>query len=233
MEQTVGPCVIRTRVWRNGSLEAEDFPFEQVSDYLADPDCLVWADLLRPTATTPRAAGRGAEPRPARRRGRDSARDERPKATRYSTHLFLTAYSIRLRHRARTSSGRSRVGVQRAPRGRHRPARRGRSTSTRSSSAGTPTPSCSSAGRAGCCTRSLDEIVDGYLDVIDDLSTARSSEVEDMLFDEAAQASNDVSKRTFVLRRVAGGGPPGHAADARGRQHGHAPRGRRRRARRS
>ena len=39
---------IRTRVWRNGTLEAENFPFEQVSDYLDQPDTLVWADLLAP-----------------------------------------------------------------------------------------------------------------------------------------------------------------------------------------
>ena len=30
---------IRTRVWRNGNLEAEDFPFEEISDYLAQEDC--------------------------------------------------------------------------------------------------------------------------------------------------------------------------------------------------
>src|SRR5262249_5188150 len=43
---------IRTRVWRNGKLEKEDFPFEQVSDYLAEPDCMVWADLLCPDDET-------------------------------------------------------------------------------------------------------------------------------------------------------------------------------------
>ena len=47
-------CVpgIRTRVWRNGILEAEGFPFEQVSDYLDQPDTLVWADLLHPDHAT-------------------------------------------------------------------------------------------------------------------------------------------------------------------------------------
>ena len=76
-------CIIRTRVWRNGTLEAENFPFEQVSDYLEEPDCLVWADLLRPDHETLLPAGRGAQPRPARHRGREarpSAR--RPPATR-------------------------------------------------------------------------------------------------------------------------------------------------------
>ena len=43
---------IRTRVWRNGVLEREDFPFEEVSDYLEDPECLVWADLCAPDDAT-------------------------------------------------------------------------------------------------------------------------------------------------------------------------------------
>ena len=38
----------RTRVWRKGVLEKEDFPIDAVSDYLAQPDCLVWADLRAP-----------------------------------------------------------------------------------------------------------------------------------------------------------------------------------------
>jgi magnesium transporter len=31
----------RTRVWRHGRLEAENFPAEQISDYLAEPDTTV------------------------------------------------------------------------------------------------------------------------------------------------------------------------------------------------
>src|SRR3954453_17033736 len=80
---------IRTRVWRNGVLDAEDFPFEQVSDYLAEPDCLVWADLLRPDAEM---LGHLAEELSLDTHAVEDAanEDERPKATRYATHLFLT-----------------------------------------------------------------------------------------------------------------------------------------------
>ena len=70
----VTSAAIRTRVWRNGTLEAENFPFEQVSDYLDEPDCLVWADLLQPDHDDLLAARRGAQPRPARRRGRGRRR---------------------------------------------------------------------------------------------------------------------------------------------------------------
>ena len=40
----------RTRVYRNGVLEAEGFPIAQVSDHLADDTATVWFDLCRPTA---------------------------------------------------------------------------------------------------------------------------------------------------------------------------------------
>jgi magnesium transporter len=40
----------RTRAYRNGVLEAENFPVAQVSDYLADPATVVWFDLYAPTA---------------------------------------------------------------------------------------------------------------------------------------------------------------------------------------
>ncbi len=39
---------VRTRVWRDGVLEKEGFPLDEVSDYLAQPGCLVWADICAP-----------------------------------------------------------------------------------------------------------------------------------------------------------------------------------------
>lgn len=40
----------RTRVYRDGTLQAENFPIDDVSDYLAEPDTTVWLDLCAPTA---------------------------------------------------------------------------------------------------------------------------------------------------------------------------------------
>ena len=34
-----------TRVYRKGTLEAEGFPVADVSEYLVDPDTVVWVDL--------------------------------------------------------------------------------------------------------------------------------------------------------------------------------------------
>jgi len=92
-EETAFPGV-RTRVWRNGVLERENFPFERVSDYLEEPDCLVWADLCAPDEQTlaQLAEELCLDPHAVEDAG---SLHERPKATRYATHLFLSTYAIR------------------------------------------------------------------------------------------------------------------------------------------
>jgi magnesium transporter len=83
-----------TRVWRNGVLEAQDFPFEQISDYLAQDDCLVWADICAPDAD--RLAALAEELSLDPHAVEDAtAPNERPKATHYATHVFFTASSLR------------------------------------------------------------------------------------------------------------------------------------------
>src|SRR5882762_2210073 len=86
---------VRTRVWRNGTVEAENFPFEQISDYLEEPDCLVWADLCAPDQDRLEALAEELSLDP--HAVEDAVeRRERPKASRYATHMFLAAYEIRL-----------------------------------------------------------------------------------------------------------------------------------------
>jgi len=87
--------IVRSRVWRDGILEAEDFPFGQISDYLDQEGCLVWVDLCEPD---PRhldelAAELTLDPQAVE----DAlARQERSKAVRYATHTFLTVFGTSL-----------------------------------------------------------------------------------------------------------------------------------------
>jgi magnesium transporter len=85
----------RTRLYRNGVLEAEGFPLAEVSDRLADDDAVVWFDLAAPSQAE-----------------LDTIREElglhslavedamqpgqRPKLDHYPGHLFATAYSLQL-----------------------------------------------------------------------------------------------------------------------------------------
>ncbi|WP_198949938.1 magnesium transporter CorA family protein [Kineosporia sp. A_224] len=85
----------RTRLYRGGVLEAEDFPLEEISEHLSDPSAVVWADLCHaPAAELELVAGEldlhGLAVEDA-----VSAR-QRPKLDRYATHLFIAAYGVAL-----------------------------------------------------------------------------------------------------------------------------------------
>jgi magnesium transporter len=85
----------RTRVYRNGVLEAEDFPVAQVSDYAADPAATVWLDIREPTEEDLGAISEelGLHPLAVE----DAIHEhQRPKLDHYATHQFLTAYSVML-----------------------------------------------------------------------------------------------------------------------------------------
>lgn len=85
----------RTRLYRNGVLEAEGFPIADVSDYIEDPAVTVWFDLCRPTAEDLAAISEelGLHPLAVE----DAIHEhQRPKLDRYDSHLFVTAYAVRL-----------------------------------------------------------------------------------------------------------------------------------------
>ncbi len=85
----------RTRVYRNGVLEAEGFPPAEISDHLADPSSVVWFDLVEPTAKDLAAISEelGLHPLAVE----DAVNEhQRPKLDHYASHLFLTAYAVGL-----------------------------------------------------------------------------------------------------------------------------------------
>ncbi|WP_375491922.1 magnesium transporter CorA family protein [uncultured Jatrophihabitans sp.] len=197
--QKSAECVIRTRVWRNGNLEAQDFPFDRVSDYLEDEDCLVWADVLHPNQQSLAALADELSLDPHAVEDATST-DERPKATRFATHLFLTASPVNfdtdtdvlLAGRVSVfSTKRAFVTV--------------RLDDTLDIDAVVRRwddyADLVKSGPRGLLHGVLDEIVDRYLDVLDDFDS-EVDEVEDLLFDENPRSPNEVSRRTFVLRRA-------------------------------
>ena len=83
---------VRTRLWRDGRLQVEDFPIEEVSDYLQDHGALVWLDLCEPDheLLLKLADELTLDPHAVE----DAiAAGERPKATRHATHTFVTVYA--------------------------------------------------------------------------------------------------------------------------------------------
>ncbi len=86
---------MRTRAYRKGVLDAEDFPLDDLSEHLAQPDTHVWVDLCGPTEELldtlaselglhPLAVEDVLEPH------------QRSKIDRYTTHAFLAAHAVTL-----------------------------------------------------------------------------------------------------------------------------------------
>lgn len=81
---------MRTRLWSDGALKAENFPLDDVSARLAESGALVWVDVCNPDpALLSELVGE---------LGLDGRADkdvdgQRTKATRYTNHTFLTVYA--------------------------------------------------------------------------------------------------------------------------------------------
>jgi magnesium transporter len=82
-----------TRMYRKGALEAKGFPVADVSEYLEQPDTVVWVDLCGPskeelhelaTELHELAVEDAVSPH------------QRPKLDRYATHLFLSCHAVRV-----------------------------------------------------------------------------------------------------------------------------------------
>jgi magnesium transporter len=85
----VTSAAVRTRLWSDGVLKAENFPLADVSRHLAEQGALVWVDLCNPDETqlNELAGELGLDERAVR-----DVDGQRTKATRYATHTFLTVY---------------------------------------------------------------------------------------------------------------------------------------------
>jgi magnesium transporter len=85
----------RTRLYRSGVLEAENFPVQDISDYIAQPGVTVWLDMCAPDAED--LATISEEFGLHRLAVEDAGQErQRPKLDRYDSHLFVTAYAVRL-----------------------------------------------------------------------------------------------------------------------------------------
>ena len=86
---------VQGRTWRDGVLERSDFGLAELNELLADPQVLVWLDLVDPE---PDVLSSLAEELSLDRHAVEDAvaPDERPKATRHAGHVFLTCYATEL-----------------------------------------------------------------------------------------------------------------------------------------
>ncbi|MGH8962574.1 MAG: magnesium transporter CorA family protein [Jatrophihabitantaceae bacterium] len=190
---------VRTRVWRNGTLEAENFPFEQVSDYLEQEDCLVWADICGPNQKDLAQLAEELQLDP--HAVEDAvAEHERPKATRFATHLFLTTYA--LRHDAASGElGTTRVSAFTVPRGFFTVRLNNGFEIESVVRRWDDNDDLIKYGPSALMHGLLDEIVDGYFETVESLDD-QIEKLEDVLFDENVKNARDLQRRTFTLRKA-------------------------------
>jgi len=87
--------VARTRLYREGRLALEDFPVEDISEHLRDEDACVWLDYCDPTKAELATIAEELHLHPLAVEDAISAH-QRAKLDRYDTHLFLSAYAVKL-----------------------------------------------------------------------------------------------------------------------------------------
>ncbi len=189
--------VARTRLYRGGQLAKEDFPVDDISDYLDEPDTVLWVDLCAPDrkdlAVVADELGLHAlavedaiQPK------------QRPKLDRYETHEFMSLYGVHLDH----DSGNlrlselsafitSRVLVT---------VRKDESFDMDGVLARWDgSPDLAKNGVGFLLWGLIDHVVDGHFDAVQTLDE-EIEELEDLLFDDQPR-DKDVQRRSFALRK--------------------------------
>lgn len=84
-----------TRVYRNGVLDAQGFALAEISEFLKDPQAIVWVDFCAPTESQLQTL---AEELGLHHLAVEDAigRHQRPKLDRYPSHLFLSCHSVKV-----------------------------------------------------------------------------------------------------------------------------------------
>jgi len=184
-----------TRVYRNGTLEAEGFDPEKISDYLAEDGTLVWLDLctddgdhLSLISEELSLDGLAVEDALNRR--------QRPKVDRYPGHLFLTVYSARVGETVADLSLAevSAFVTDRALVTVHDAAFHPDELTDRWDSS----PDLMVGGSGGLLHGLLDLVVDSHFDAVQRLDD-EVDDIEDLLFED--RQDKHMQQRTFAMRK--------------------------------
>jgi magnesium transporter len=189
--------MVHTRLYRAGELALEDFPAKDISTYAKEPDAYVWLDYCEPTHADLETISEELQLHPLA--VEDSvAEHQRPKLDHYDSHLFVSAYAVRLD----VASGElqtSELGVFVTPKALVT-VRKDEGVEIRGVLARwDESKELAGHGVSFLLWGLLDEIVDGHFEAVQSLDTEIES-LEDLLFDERPRES-EVQRRSFELRK--------------------------------
>lgn len=186
----------RTRLYRSGALVHENFPVTDVAAQLGDASAVVWVDFDSPSADDLRVLAEelGLHPLAIEDAMHPA---QRAKLDRYSSHLFLATYTVRL-DEATGRISTSQVSAFISPQA---------LVTIHSEHFDTDAlvqrwddaSDLAGHGVGFLVWGLLDMIVDGHFDAVEQLDDAIDS-LEDLLFDERPRTA-EVQRRSFELRK--------------------------------
>jgi magnesium transporter len=187
----------RTRLYRDGELALEDFPVGDISEYLEDERACVWLDYCEPTQADLATIAEELKLHPLA--VEDAVNEhQRPKLDRYDSHLFLSAYVVKLDADSGQLSA-SEIGVF---------IKRNALVTVRKDHGVEIDPvlerwdeskELAEHGVSFLLWGLLDDIVDGHFETVESLDTEIES-LEDLLFADAPN-NTEVQRRSFELRK--------------------------------
>lgn len=187
----------RTRLYRSGKLAGENFPVEQISEYLAEPDTVVWVDLCAPDDAI--VALVADELNLHDLAVADAVAPlQRPKLDRYANHAFLNVYAVNL-DRVTGRLAQAELSAFITPKA---------LVTVRKDPAfdvdgvvehWDQSPDLAVHGVGYLLHGLLDHVVDGHFEVVQSLDE-EIEKLEDLLFDDGSR-SHDVQRRSFELRK--------------------------------
>jgi magnesium transporter len=173
-----------------------DFPIEDLSEYLNADSCLSWADIVAPDEAMLATLADELSLDPLAIE--DALEEhERPKATRYSTHTFLTTTSLHIDGDQLVTSRISAFSMKQALVTVRLDDRFDMDEVVRRWD---DNADLMQYGPKALVYGLLDVIVDGYFQTVETLDDAIEG-LEDVLFDEDASAPRRVQRKTFELRK--------------------------------
>lgn len=191
----------RTRLYRNGVLEAENLPpselHAELADTAAEHQVLVWIDLCAPHAGELEQVADALDLHDlAVQDAMDTS--ERPKLDHYATHDFLNMYAVRLDTTFGTLAT-SEVAAFVMPGVLVTVRKDERFDMAQVVHRWDENPDLLKCGVSGLLYGLIDYVVDGHFDAVQSLDEQIES-LEDLLFDDRPH-DRDVQRRSFELRK--------------------------------
>jgi magnesium transporter len=189
----------RTRLYRNGVLEKENFPISEISECVNDPGAVVWLDIC----TLDGEAGLDEVEEEFGLHAlavEDAAHErQRPKLDHYGTHLFLSAYAIAVNPETMDLDS-SELAMFVMPNALITVRKDRKFDIDAVVKRWDATPELVKEGAGFLLYGVLDYIVDGHFQAVQDLDE-RIESLQDDLFDDSRDRVREVQRKSFDLRR--------------------------------